>query len=69
MVLCGAESVGHTLNAVYDGAGEVICGVHPRAREQGKFRMQLNQSYPLKLCAIKTLHHKMIIFTYIIHIQ
>lgn len=29
VVLCGAESVGHTLNAVYDGAGEVVRGVYP----------------------------------------
>lgn len=34
VVLCGAESMGHTLNAVYDRAGEVICGVHSSTREQ-----------------------------------
>lgn len=27
VVLCGPESVGHTLQAVHDGAGEVICWV------------------------------------------
>lgn len=34
VVLCGAERMGHILNAVYNGAGKVIRGVHPRTREQ-----------------------------------
>jgi len=29
VVLCGPEGVGHPLQAVHDGAGEVVCWVHP----------------------------------------